>query len=71
MPLKQPESVDECVYFTRRTIDKGHVMCWAFKEKCPKCGKALVFECAKCKQKIAVTKKLKEIGKKDEVPEED
>ena len=139
MPLKQPESVDECVYFTRRTIDKGHVMCWVFKEKCPKCGKALmskpkgedgkvkirakeyvcsecghtvekqeyedtltanvvytcpfcayqgeiqipfkrktylgakalVFECAKCKQKIAVTKKLKEIGKKDEVPEED
>ena len=42
MPLKQPESVDECVYFTRRTIDKGHVMCWTFKEKCPKCGKALM-----------------------------
>lgn len=40
MPLKQPESMDECVYFTRRAVDKGHVMCWVFREKCPKCGKA-------------------------------
>jgi len=38
--LKQPESMDECIYFTRRAVDKGHVMCWVFKEKCPKCGKA-------------------------------
>ncbi len=142
MALKQPESMDECVYFTRRAIDKGHAMCWVFKEKCPKCGKAmmgkptekgkvkirakeyvcsacghtvekqeyedtltaniiytcpycshqgeiqipfkrktfegakaLVFECAKCKKKIAITKKLKEVGKKgqsqEEVPEEE
>ncbi len=40
MALKQPESVNECVYFTRRAVDKGHVMAWVFKEKCPKCGKA-------------------------------
>jgi predicted RNA-binding Zn-ribbon protein involved in translation (DUF1610 family) len=38
--LKQPESVEECVYFTRRAVGKGSVMCWVFKEKCPKCGKA-------------------------------
>jgi DNA-directed RNA polymerase subunit RPC12/RpoP len=42
MALKQPESMDECVYFTRRTVDKGHIMCWVFKEKCPKCGKAMM-----------------------------
>ncbi len=40
MALRQPESVQECVYFTRRAVDKGFVMCWVFKEKCPKCGKA-------------------------------
>ena len=40
MALRQPESMDECVYFTRRSIGKGNVVCWAFKENCPKCGKA-------------------------------
>ncbi|MBW2969756.1 hypothetical protein KY309_03785 [Candidatus Woesearchaeota archaeon] len=133
MALKLPESMDECVYFTQRTIDKGHVKCWVFRENCPKCGKALmgkprdkdgavkirakeyvcpecghtvekkeyeetltanviytcpycgykgeiqipfkrrkyqgadalVFQCEKCKAKIAITKKMKEAGSKD------
>jgi len=34
--------MDECVYFTRRNIDKGNVVAWVFKEKCPKCGKAMM-----------------------------
>jgi len=42
MALRQPESTNECVYFTRRAVDKGFVMCWVFKEKCPKCGKAMM-----------------------------
>lgn len=42
MPLKQPESMDECVYFTRRADGVGKTMCWVFREKCPKCGKALM-----------------------------
>lgn len=42
MALRQPESMDECVYFTRRAVGKGFVMCWVFKEKCPKCGKAMM-----------------------------
>ena len=140
MALKQPESMDECVYFTRRAVGKGFVMCWVFREKCPKCGKAemgkprdpktggvkirakeyvcpecnhtvekveyedtltanvaytcphcghkgetqipfkrksfegvkaLVFQCDKCKGKIPITKKMKEAGKKEEVPEEE
>ncbi len=134
MALRQPESMDECVYFTRRAVGKGHVMCWVFREKCPKCGKAemgkprgeegnvkvrakeyvcpscghtvgkqeyedtltaniaytcphcghkgetqipfkrktfegvkaLVFQCDKCKGKVPITKKLKDIGKKGE-----
>jgi predicted RNA-binding Zn-ribbon protein involved in translation (DUF1610 family) len=41
--LKEPQSMDECLYFTRRTEgDKGHIMAWALKKKCPKCGKALM-----------------------------
>ena len=43
MALKQPESMDELLYFTRRTIEpKGRVMAWAFKKTCPECGKALM-----------------------------
>jgi predicted RNA-binding Zn-ribbon protein involved in translation (DUF1610 family) len=43
MALKQPESVDECLYFTRRKFDpKGHAMAWAFRKECPKCKKGLM-----------------------------
>ena len=41
MAIQQPNSVDDCVYFTRRTIgDKGKIMAWARKIDCKKCGKA-------------------------------
>lgn len=43
MALRQPASMDECVYFTRRTIGaKGRGVAWVFREKCPKCKKALM-----------------------------
>lgn len=44
MPLKQPESMDELVYFTNRTLDggKGSVRVWVFKQACPKCKKAIM-----------------------------
>lgn len=42
MPLKEPQSMDECVYFTNRSINSGTVKAWVFKELCPKCGKALM-----------------------------
>ncbi len=38
MPLKQPTSMDECVYFTRRVTGNGKAKVWVFKEKCPKCN---------------------------------
>lgn len=136
MSFREPESMDECFYFTNRILDngKGSVMAWAFKPDCPKCKKAklgkpvdpktgkvktrakeyicpeckytvnieeiestlplnvkykcphcgnegettteykrksfngipsYVFVCQKCKQKIGITKKMKE-GKKEE-----
>lgn len=41
--LKKPESMEECVYFTRRSLgDKGRVMAWVFKKTCDKCGEALM-----------------------------
>lgn len=42
MALRFPDSMDECIYFTRRNIDKGNAVAWVFKEKCPKCKKALM-----------------------------
>jgi len=40
MALKKPESMDECVYFTKRAIDDGSVTAWVFRGDCPECGKA-------------------------------
>ncbi len=42
MALKEPESMDECVYFTRRAADGGKAMAWVFREPCPACGKGLM-----------------------------
>ncbi len=42
MTLKQPTSIDECVYFTRRVIGNGKIKAWVFKKLCPKCKKALM-----------------------------
>ncbi|MFC1755615.1 hypothetical protein ACFL96_19875 [Thermoproteota archaeon] len=40
--LKEPESMDECVYFTRRILEdgKGKIMAWVRRIDCPKCSKA-------------------------------
>jgi len=37
MALKKPESMDECVYFSNRSIGKGRAMAWVYRAKCPKC----------------------------------
>lgn len=42
MALKEPESMQECIYFTNRELPNGHVKCWVLKEKCPKCKKAFM-----------------------------
>jgi len=41
MSIKEPESLDSCVYFTRRSLENdGKIMAWVYKTDCPKCGKA-------------------------------
>ncbi len=37
MALKQPESAEECLYFTNRTMDDGRAMAWVYKKPCQKC----------------------------------
>jgi len=42
MTLEMPESMDECFYFTNRTLDngKGNIIAWVKRPLCPKCKKA-------------------------------
>lgn len=42
MKIKQPENMDELVYFTRRSSDEGKIMAWVFKKSCDKCDQALM-----------------------------
>ena len=41
MSLKEPQSMDECVYFTNRELaNEGYIKAWVFKEDCPECKKS-------------------------------
>ena len=41
--IKEPESMENLIYMTRRKLDeKGKAMAWVYKQKCTKCGKALM-----------------------------
>lgn len=40
--MNEPTSTKECIYFTNRILDSGKIKAWVFKEKCPKCEKALM-----------------------------
>lgn len=43
MPLKEPKSMDECVYFTNRILDNdGYIKAWVFRGLCEKCSKGLM-----------------------------
>ena len=42
MALKFPDSMDECIYFTRRSDDKSKIIAWTAKATCPKCKKGLM-----------------------------
>ena len=63
MSLKMPNSMDECLYFSNRSIGEGNVIAWVYRKTCPKCKKAkvgkpvvkgkvktraLVYECPAC-----------------------
>ncbi|MBD3163663.1 hypothetical protein GF323_00515 [Candidatus Woesearchaeota archaeon] len=39
--MEMPESMDECFYFTRRSLDNGgNAVAWVLKPDCPECSKA-------------------------------
>jgi len=40
MALKMPESMEECLYFTNRTIKDSPIIAWVYRKECPKCHKA-------------------------------
>ncbi|MFT4304165.1 MAG: hypothetical protein ACMXYG_06375 [Candidatus Woesearchaeota archaeon] len=41
MSFTIPGSMDECLYFTRRTLgNAGKAVAWVEKKDCPECGKA-------------------------------
>src|SRR3989338_6745200 len=39
MSLKSPDSMDECLYFTNRSIGEGYATAWVYRKECPKCKK--------------------------------
>ena len=40
--FKEPESMNELVYYTLRDIGTGNAICWVERQLCPKCKKALM-----------------------------
>ena len=56
--LKEPESMDELVYYTDRILDNGgEIKVWVFKKECPKCHKALMSKPKDKKGKVKVRAK--------------
>ncbi|MDO8661365.1 MAG: hypothetical protein Q7K43_05740 [Candidatus Woesearchaeota archaeon] len=55
--LTQPESTENCVYFTRRSHEKGIVIAWAPRGICAKCGKSFMGKPTDKKGKIKIRAK--------------
>ncbi len=39
MALRFPKSMDECIYFSNRSINDNSVTAWVYRKDCPKCKK--------------------------------
>jgi DNA-directed RNA polymerase subunit RPC12/RpoP len=39
MTLKKPNSMEECLYFTNRSIGDGFAIAWVYRKECSKCKK--------------------------------
>lgn len=40
--VKEPETMEDLVYFTQRAVGKGNVKAWVYRDLCPKCGKGVM-----------------------------
>lgn len=40
--VTEPESMEQLIYYTQRTVGKGKVRAWVYRDKCPKCGKGMM-----------------------------
>ncbi|MBI2134519.1 hypothetical protein HYU09_00880 [Candidatus Woesearchaeota archaeon] len=41
MELKKPGSMEECLYFTNRSLgNEGYAIAWVYRKPCPKCKNA-------------------------------
>jgi len=40
--MNEPESMEDLVYFTNRTIDAGQVTAWVYRNECPQCKKGIM-----------------------------
>jgi predicted RNA-binding Zn-ribbon protein involved in translation (DUF1610 family) len=57
MALKTPDSMDELIYFTNRTIGSGKAKMWVFKGMCPKCRKGIMGKPTDKKGKVLIRAK--------------
>ncbi|HLC72211.1 MAG TPA: hypothetical protein VJH37_01380 [Candidatus Nanoarchaeia archaeon] len=42
MALTPPASMDDCVYFTNRTLGDSRIKAWVLRKQCPKCKNGLM-----------------------------
>lgn len=40
--MREPELMEECVYFTNRSDGKGYVKAWVLRDRCPSCKEGLM-----------------------------
>jgi len=64
MAIKEPESMDELVYFSNRSIGEGKASAWVYRGTCPSCKKGIMG-----KPKDPKTGKAKIRAKEYECPE--
>jgi len=64
MALRQPESMNELVYFTNRDVGSGSARVWIFRKECPSCKSGIMnkpkmrakeYLCSECGHSIPKT----------------
>ena len=56
--LKEPETMEECAYFSKRSLEEGHkLILWVLKDAPTMLN--VNFECSKCKHEDSFTEEFK------------